>query len=192
VKQIFLMLIIFINTGLIGQQSSLTSTTTEKKIQDLNMFLQADTLHRKRRYGEANKLYTDLISREASDGLYFGYTRFLSDLNQSQKIIDLYEKTSHLFKKDPEMGLLNVRSYLNKKKPTKKDLDQAKQILDKIKKEHPHNRQIVYYLAAYYERTKEPKKAIAHLNEFINKNRRQKTGDKRKYYYLKQKSSKSN
>lgn len=144
---------------------SLTSTSTEKKIERSSLYLNANYLQYNGEITKALKSYNKLFTLEAPDYIYEGYLRLLSQANQFNEIVRLIDKTTEQFKDDLEMQLIYVQSLLNTNRDT-----QAKTILEGLKKKYPQDEQVMYYATTLDEKGNNIQKALDDLDGFLAKN----------------------
>ena len=140
------------------------SSSTAAKIQQSSQYLKANFQQMAGEFAKASKTYKKLLNSNAPTYAYEGYLHLLSQTNQFQEVVNLINKTEEPFKDNLDINLINVQALLN----TGKDAN-AYKLLQKLKLKHPENEQIIFYLAAQYEKNGETKKAQEVLQTFLTK-----------------------
>lgn len=176
-SKIGLLLCLAVNTASCKESSLLEtiSTSTEKKINQSTDYLNALLLQSKGKYDKALKIYSGLLSKDASPYIYDGYLRLLSRTNQFDTIVGLIDKTDPTFKNDLEIQLIYAESLLSTNKN-----EQAESLLNDLRKKYPTNDKVAYYMSAYHEKTNNLEKAIADIDLFL----KNQTNKHKKFLFL--------
>jgi len=143
---------------------SLRDTSTEHKIKQSTLYLQANYFQNKGSYNKALQAYRYLFALDAPNYIYDGYLRLLSQANQFKAIVALIDKTQDLFKDDLDIQLIYAQSLLN----TSHD-KQAEKLLHQLKNKYPTNERVAYYSATHSEKTNNLQKALDDISAFLKK-----------------------
>ena len=124
---------------------SLINTTTENKISQAKMYMQANFFQKSGDFSRAFKTYNQLQSKDPSPHATTGYMRLLYDTNQHLALIHLLDKNKelkNLVEKDTELEIMHAQSLLNTNRH-----QEAESILLKLHENDPTNVEVAYYLA---------------------------------------------
>jgi tetratricopeptide (TPR) repeat protein len=163
------MLLIFLTPSIRADEKTLfstLSTSTERKIRQSEKYLTANLYQHRHNYPKALRLFNELLMDGASPYIYDGYLRLLSQMNQFPTIVNLIDKTKKFFSDDLEIQLIYAQSLIN----TNNDA-QAEKFLLELKKKHPDNAHVTYFLAAQHEKNNKLERAHRYVSEFLNKHK---------------------
>ncbi len=112
-----------------------------------------------KKYSEAVKSFEKLVKKEPRnvDWLY-GYAESLVRLGKTQDAIDALDKTEEQIGVVPDISIQKFNLYVQQKQPEKGVLE-----IEKARKSHPEDPQLIGVLVDYFFRTKQDDKAIGML-----------------------------
>ncbi len=129
---------------------------------------QANYFHSKGDAKQAMQIYKKLFAKNPPIFVYDGYFRFLFDIGQILKVVEIYQKSEDKFKKffekNLEFNLLVAQAFLMANQDEK-----AEKIFLNLAKDFPDNEQVAYYFAVSLIKNNQLEKSLAYLNECLEK-----------------------
>jgi tetratricopeptide (TPR) repeat protein len=145
-----------------GDQGSIADEAT------YNLYTQANYFHSKGNAQKTIQLYKQLFEKKPPIFVYDGYFRFLFDIGQIAKIVEIYQKNEAKFKKffekNLDFNLLVAQAFLMANKD-----ENAESIFVQLAKDFPDNEQVAYYFAVSLIKNNQFEKSLAYVNECLSK-----------------------
>mgnify|MGYP000978105345 CR=1 FL=1 len=133
-----------------------------------NLYTQANYFHSKGDAQKTMQVYKKLFEKKPPIFVYDGYFKFLFDMGQILKIVEIYQKNETKFKKffenNLDFNLMIAQSFLMASQDAK-----AEKIFVTLAKDFPDNEQVAYYFAVSLIKNNQLEKSLAYLNDCLER-----------------------
>lgn len=150
------------------QGSDLDDNNSKTSEVTYNLYTQANYFHSKGDAQRTMQIYKKLFEKKPPIFVYDGYFKFLFDMGQILKIVEIYQKNESKFKKffenNLDFNLMVAQAFLMANQD-----DKAEKIFVDLAKNYPDNEQVAYYFAVSLIKNNQFEKTLAYLNECLEK-----------------------
>ncbi|MFH1254435.1 MAG: hypothetical protein V1646_03325 [bacterium] len=133
-----------------------------------NLYTQANYFHSKGDAQKTMQTYKKLFEKKPPIFVYDGYFKFLFDMGQILKIVEIYQKNEIKFKKffenNLDFNLIVAQSFLMANQDAK-----AEKIFVTLANDFPDNEQVAYYFAVSLIKNNQLEKSLAYLNDCLER-----------------------
>ncbi len=150
------------------QSLDVDANNSEASEATYNLYTQANYFHSKGDAQKTMQAYKKLFEKKPPIFVYDGYFKFLFDMGQILKIVEIYQKNESKFKKffenNLDFNLMVAQSFLMANQDAK-----AEKIFVTLAKDFPDNEQVAYYFAVSLIKNNQMEKGLEYLNDCLEK-----------------------
>jgi tetratricopeptide (TPR) repeat protein len=128
------------------------------------LYLKAGYQHLSGNVAGALNSYDRLFDKNVPVYAYDGLIRLLFDINQLEKIVELYNETKGAFTQNLEVQLIVAQALLSLNNDS-----EAENLFDELAEKYPDNEQVAYYTAVSFIKNNQNERALKFIDQVLKK-----------------------